>query len=418
MLNAEIIAVGTELLLGQICNTNAQYLSKRLAEIGVNVFHHTVVGDNPRRLVDIIEQAEARADLLIFTGGLGPTQDDLTKEIVSKHLNRQVVRNEAAWEKIQDYFKRTGRNMTSNNEKQAYVIEGAKVLQNDHGMAPGMFVQSGGNFYMLLPGPPHEMKPMYENYGREAIIQQMGSIERIESRELRFFGIGEAQIADRLTPLIESQSNPTVAPLAGEGDVSVRLTARSTTKEKAIAMLDEIEEKVQEKVGDYFYGYDDASVRKELLKQLEAQKLTVAAAESLTAGLFQSEMASVSGVSAILLGGIVCYSNKAKIELCNIRQETIEQYGAVSEQCALELAANVRKLLAADIGISFTGVAGPDSLEGYPPGTIWIGISQKGKEPKAHLIKLVGTRNRNRKRTVDYGCYYLLQHLLEKETTS
>lgn len=414
MMNAEIIAVGTELLLGQIVNTNAQFLSKQLAEIGVNVFHHTVVGDNPDRLTDVIEQAEARADILILTGGLGPTQDDLTKEIIASHLNRKIVRNEVAWQAIKDYFQRTDRTMTSNNEKQAHVIEGAKVLPNEYGMAPGMFVQSGQHFYMLLPGPPHEMNPMYQKYGREAIIEQIGSVERIESRELRFFGIGEAQIAHELTPLIESQSNPTVAPLAGDGEVSVRLTARNSSEEKALAMLDVIEAKVLEKVGEYFYGYDDASIMKELLKELGARKLTIAAAESLTGGLFQSEMTAVSGVSTMLIGGIVCYSNQAKVKLCNVKQETIDQYGTVSEQCALELAVNVRELLATDIGISFTGVAGPDSLEGHPAGTVWIGISQKGKAAQAHLVKMAGTRNGNRKRSVKYGCYFLLKQLLGK----
>ncbi|ONK23181.1 competence/damage-inducible protein A [Bacillus sp. VT-16-64] len=410
-MKAEIIAVGTELLLGQIANTNAQYLSQQLAEIGVNVYFHTVVGDNPDRLVQAIRQAETRADLLIFTGGLGPTQDDLTKEIVAKHLGKQLTTDEYAWKKIQEYFERTGRKMTPNNKKQADVIEGGKVLPNEHGMAPGIFLQNDSKYYMLLPGPPHEMKPMFRIYGREAILDQLEQQERIESRVLRFFNIGESQIAHELSDLIESQSNPTVAPLAGDGEVTIRITARHEQEVMAVSMLDDIEKRILERVGEYFYGYDDTSLMAELLKLLEERQLTIAAAESLTGGLFQSEMTSVVGVSTMLLGGIVCYSNKAKIKLCNVKPETIEKHGAVSEQCAAELASNVREALGADIGISFTGVAGPDSLEGHPAGTVWIGIAFKDQPAKALLAKMAGTRNGNRKRSVKMGCYHLLKEL-------
>lgn len=413
-MKAEIIGVGTELLLGQIANTNAQYLSEQLAEIGVNVYYHTAVGDNPSRLKNAIQQAESRADLLIFTGGLGPTKDDLTKETIAGHLGHEMVTDEFAWDKIKEYFNRTEREMTPNNEKQAHVIKGAKVLPNEHGMAPGMFLQKGSHFYMLLPGPPHEMKPMFRNYGRQAIIDQLEQVDCIESRVLRFFNIGEAQIAEELTEIIDAQSNPTVAPLAGDGEVTLRLTARSETKEKAIAMLDEIERPILEKVGEYFYGYGETTIMAELLKVLEERKLSITAAESLTGGLFQSEMTSVVGVSTMLLGGIVCYSNESKIKLCGVKEETLEVHGAVSEQCAKELAENVRAELGADIGISFTGAAGPDSLEGHPAGTVWIGMSFKGKPAKAILVKLAGTRNGNRRRSVKFGCYYLLKELRKK----
>ncbi|MFD1708417.1 competence/damage-inducible protein A [Siminovitchia sediminis] len=413
-MKAEIIGVGTELLLGQIANTNAQYLSEQLAEIGVNVYFHTVVGDNPKRLTDAIQQAETRADLLIFTGGLGPTKDDLTKEILAGHLNCGLDTDEDAWKKIKDYFKKTGRKMTANNEKQAHVIKGAKVLPNDQGMAPGMFLKKGTHFYMLLPGPPHEMKPMFRNYGRQAVMDQLEKVDRIESRVLRFFQIGEAEIAEKLSDIIDTQTNPTVAPLAGDGEVTIRLTARSNSKETAAALLDEVEKKIQKRVGEYFYGYEDTSLMAELLKELESRQLTIAAAESLTGGLFQSEMTSVVGVSTMLLGGIVCYSNDAKIKLCKVKPETLEHEGAVSEQCALELAENVRKELGADIGISFTGAAGPDSLEGHPAGTVWIGMSFKDGESKAVLVKLAGTRNGNRRRSVKMGCYYLLKELEKK----
>ena len=367
-MNAEIIAVGTELLLGQIANTNAQFLSEQLAELGVNVYYHTVVGDNPDRVKKAIQQAEERADLIIFTGGLGPTKDDLTKEMIASHLGKQLVTDESAMQTIIAYFQKTGRAMTENNKKQALVIEGTRILPNEHGMAPGMFIKSDSTSYMLLPGPPHEMQPMFRKYGAPAISDQLEIKERIESRVLRYFGIGEAQLAEDITDIIDTQTNPTVAPLAGDNEVTVRITARHQSEDQAIQMIDEMENRINERVGEYFYGYDDTSLMRELLKRLEEKELTIAVAESLTGGLFQSEMTAVVGVSTMLLGGIVCYSNQAKVNLCNVKEETIEVHGAVSEQCAMELAENTRHLLGADIGISFTGVAGPDSLEGQSSG--------------------------------------------------
>lgn len=410
-MNAEIIAVGTELLLGQIANTNAQFLSEQLAEIGVNVYYHTVVGDNPDRLEKAIIHAKERADLIIFTGGLGPTKDDLTKETIARHIGRKLVSDDNALKTIIDYFQKTGRVMTENNKKQALVIEGSTVLPNEHGMAPGMFLKVDTSFYMLLPGPPHEMQPMFSKFGRPSVIEQLENRVKIESRILRYFGIGESQLVVEIDDILETQSNPTIAPLAGDGEVTIRITARHQSEGEALLMIDEMEKRINDRVGDHFYGYGETSLMKELLKVLEEKGLTIAAAESLTGGLFQSEMTSVEGVSTMLIGGVVCYSKHSKMELCNVREETIKNHGVVSEQCAIELAENVRELLGTDIGISFTGVAGPDPLEGYPAGHIWLAISIKGQQPKSFLLNLVGSRNGNRRRAVRYGCYYLLQEL-------
>lgn len=415
-MNAEIIAVGTELLLGQIVNTNAQFLSQELAEIGVNVYYHTVVGDNPDRLEKAISIAESRANFILFTGGLGPTKDDLTKEIIAKHIGKDLVEDKEAMETIHSYFNRVGRVMTDNNKKQALVIEGSQVLPNEHGMAPGMFLKNQSHYYMLLPGPPHEMHPMVRKYGRPAIMDQMESLERIESKVLRYFGIGESQLEVEIEDILDAQSNPTVAPLAGDQEVTLRITARHRSAEEAKKMIDEMEKKVNERLGKYFYGYGQTTIMKELLKVLEAKKLTVAAAESLTGGLFQYEMTSVSGVSTMLIGGVVCYSNMSKIKLCNISEETIEKYGVVSEQCAIELADNIRLKLGSNIGISFTGVAGPDSLEGHPAGTVWLAISFEDRPTKSYLLNLSGSRVGNQKRSVKYGCYFLLKELMEDYT--
>jgi len=414
-MNAEIIAVGSELLLGQIVNTNAKFLSRILAELGIDVYYHTVVGDNPGRLKSAIEIAENRSQIIIFTGGLGPTKDDLTKETIANHIGKQLVIDVAALKSIEDYFQRTNRIMTENNKKQALVLEDAAVLPNDHGMAPGMLLKNGEQIYMLLPGPPKEMEPMFSKYGRNVLSQQVGSNEKIVSRVLRFFGIGESALETEIVDLIDAQTNPTIAPLAGDGEVTLRLTAKHTDEAAAVSMLDEVEQKIDQRVGQYLYGYDDTSLLNELTKLLKEKGLTITAAESLTGGLFQQEITSISGASSMFKGGVVCYSNEVKHNLLKVNEETLRVHGAVSEQCAIELAENAAEIFSTDIGISFTGVAGPDELEGKPVGTIYIGISAPGRSTWAERINLGGNRTANRIRAVKYGCYYLIKYLKESQ---
>lgn len=415
MVNAEIIAVGSELLLGQILNTNARFLSKALADLGINVYYHTVVGDNGGRLKSAIEIAEKRSDIIIFTGGLGPTKDDLTKETIAHHVGERLIFDETALKAIEQYFERTNRVMTENNRKQALVLENAVVLPNDHGMAPGMLLASGDHLYMLLPGPPKEMEPMFTQYGKTALSKKVGVNEQIVSRVLRFFGIGESALETEVLDLIDAQSNPTIAPLAGDGEVTLRLTAKHADKDTAIRMLDELEKKIQSRVGQYFYGYDETSLLKELMKHLMENKLTITGAESLTGGLFQQELTSISGASSVFKGGVVCYSNEVKHKMLNVKQETLENQGAVSAECAMELAQNAARIFGTDIGISFTGVAGPDPLEGKPVGTVYIGLAVPGRPVAAEKIVLAGSREANRVRTVKYGCYFLLKLLKESQ---
>ncbi|OIU72156.1 competence/damage-inducible protein A [Rossellomorea aquimaris] len=410
-MNAEIIAVGSELLLGQIANTNAQYISEQLAEAGVNVYYHTSVGDNPVRLSQAVKVAQERADLLIFTGGLGPTKDDLTKETIAKALGTGLSMDEEALESIKAYFQKTKRQMTPNNEKQALILEGSAALKNENGMAPGMFLKKDDLSYMLLPGPPSEMRPMFSKYGIPAILSTLKRKEIIHSRVLRFFGIGEAQLETELEELIETQTNPTIAPLAGDGEVTLRLTAKHELKSVAVELLDGVEEKILNVVGDYFYGYDQDSLVDVGMRLLKEKGMTLSCAESLTGGLFQSEITSLPGASAVLKGGVVCYQDEIKKKVLSISESTLEQHSAVSEQCALELAENVRTLFAADIGISFTGVAGPDDLDGKKAGTVWVGLAIKDRPAKAFLLNLAGGRNGNRKRTAKYGWHYLLKEL-------
>ncbi|MFL6559229.1 MAG: competence/damage-inducible protein A, partial [Bacillus sp. (in: firmicutes)] len=402
------MAVGSELLLGQIVNTNARFLSQQLAGLGINVYFHTVVGDNSERLRSAIEIAENRADLIIFTGGLGPTKDDLTKETIARHLGKELVIDQNALASIEFYFQRTNRVMTENNRKQAIVLRGAHILPNDHGMAPGMVIESNGHKYMLLPGPPKELEPMFTQYGYQALANENSVREVIVSRVLRFFGIGEAALETEIIDLIDAQSNPTIAPLAGDGEVTLRLTAKHVDAKKAESLLDDLEDTINQRVGVFLYGYDNTSLLEELMKTLKTRKLTMTAAESLTGGLFQQELTAISGASSVFSGGIVCYSNDVKQQFLQVRRETLESHGSVSEQCARELAENASKLFNTDIGISFTGVAGPEELEGKPVGTVFIGIAIKGRSTIVEKLTLGGTRQANRNRAVKYGCYYLL----------
>ncbi|MDQ0972656.1 nicotinamide-nucleotide amidase [Neobacillus niacini] len=415
MMNAEIIAVGSELLLGQIVNSNARFISQQLAGIGINVFFHTVVGDNPDRLRSVIEIAEKRSNLIIFTGGLGPTKDDLTKETIARHLEKNLVMDQEALESIELYFKKGNRVMTENNRKQALVLEDSTILPNHHGMAPGMMVEKGNCVYMLLPGPPKEMEPMFLHFGTAALSKQVKTDEKIVSRVLRFFGIGEAALETEIMDLIDQQTNPTIAPLAADGECTLRLTAKHQDMQTAELMLDEVEGNIRARVGQFIYGYDNTSLVAELMRVLKDKKLTISAAESLTGGLFQQELTSVPGVSSVLKGGVVCYTNEVKKNVLKVKPETIEKYGVVSQECAKELAENVAALVSADIGISFTGVAGPGELEGKPVGTVYIGISIRGQQTVVKKLELGGSREANRSRSVKYGCYYLIKQLQESQ---
>ncbi|MHC0037130.1 competence/damage-inducible protein A [Pseudoneobacillus sp. C159] len=411
-MNAEIIAVGSELLLGQIVNTNARFLSQQLAELGVNVYYHTVVGDNSERLKQALKIADTRSDIILLTGGLGPTKDDLTKETIANHLKTSLIMDEFALRSIEQFFAKTNRVMTDNNKKQALVLENCEVLQNDNGMAPGMLYKHNEKIYILLPGPPKEMEPMFSVYGRKALHTKLATNDKIISRVLRFFGIGEAQLETELEDLIDAQTNPTIAPLASDGEVTLRLTAKHDNETEAYKLLDQTEEKIRKRVGQYLYGYDDTSLLKEAFSLIHKNALTISCAESLTGGMFQEQFTSIPGAGSHLMGGVVCYTNDAKINLVKVNPSTIDYDGAVSEACATELATNMAELLKSDIGISFTGVAGPDELEGKPVGTVYIGLHIKGKQ-FVEKLNLAGSREAIRTRAVKFGYYFLIKYLSE-----
>ncbi|MDX1771874.1 MAG: competence/damage-inducible protein A [Planococcaceae bacterium] len=413
-MNAEIIAVGSELLLGQITNTNARYISSQLAELGINVYYHTVVGDNADRLKDAIQLAESRADLIIFSGGLGPTKDDLTKETIAHHLQTQLVMDDEAMISIEAFFKRINRPMTENNKKQALVLENCQVLANHNGMAPGMFYSNLDKIYILLPGPPKEMEPMFQLEAKPLLAKWLNQGEVIVSHVLRFYGIGEAELETKIHDLLDVQSNPTIAPLASDGEVMLRITAKASTDQEAKALISQTEQLLMDRVGTYLYGYNDDSLASRTVEVLQEKNWTISAAESLTAGLFQSELAAIPGASAVLIGGMVTYSTESKITQLGVQQELIEKHGVVSGECAVAMAMRIKEAFNTDIGVGLTGSAGPSSLEGKPAGTVWIAIAFPNGIVKSHELHLSDMRNTNRLRVVKRTCYEIIHQLTNR----
>lgn len=413
-MNAEIVAVGTELLLGQIANTNGAYLAQKLAGIGINVYYQTVVGDNPERLETALRVAESRSDIVMTIGGLGPTEDDLTKQIVASHLNERLVIDEAAQQKIDDYTRTSGTLKTSNNAKQALKIEHAISLTNHNGFAVGdLYLNAHGTDYVLLPGPPSECLMMIDRELMPQLKTQLHGEYVLKSKVLRFVGIGEAQLVTDLQDLIENQTNPTIAPYAKTAEVTLRVTATANDEQAALALIDQTITQIMARDGQYFYGYgDDNSLASVVVKQLIDRKLSITAAESLTAGQFQSTIGSVPGVSAVFPGGFVTYANEAKHQLLDIPNTIIDQFGVVSKETAIWMAKQARGKMSTDIGVSFTGVAGPDELEGQPAGTVWIGIAYRDQAPEAFLYHFTNGRQVIRERSVMSGLDLVRQRLV------
>lgn len=379
---AEILCVGTELLIGDIINTNAAYLSRALAALGISVYHQTVVGDNEGRMLDAIALAYSRCDLLLITGGLGPTCDDITRETTAKFFSMPLELHPEIAESIKAYFTSTGRKMTDNNLRQAYVPRGASVIPNDRGTAPGILIEKAddGKAVVLMPGVPSEMVNMFEKEVTPYLLSLRDST--LLSRNIQLFGIGESAAEDILRPLMESGTNPTVAPYAKEGEVRIRVSAMAHDEDEAKKMCDEMIEKIRlTEVGKYIYGIDTGSLEASLVAALRERGLTFACAESCTGGLIAKRIVDLAGVSDVFIGGAVTYANSAKEALLGVRRETLEAYGAVSEQTAAEMAKGIRLALGADVAVSVTGVAGPTGGSAEKPvGTVYVGVSTKHGE--------------------------------------
>ena len=404
---AEILCVGTELLLGDIVNTNASFLSQKLAELGIHVYKHTAVGDNPGRLSEALSRAFAEADLVITSGGLGPTYDDLTKETVASYFGREMEMHEPSLEAIKAYFARTGRVMTKNNEKQAMMPVGAVVFPNHYGTAPSLAIydEKTNKTAIMLPGPPGEIIPIFNEEVRPYLESRRGEV--IVSKNIHIFGMGESAVEEKLKDLMTGSENPTVAPYCKEGEVRLRVTSKSDSKESGLLMCDKMIEKIKNtEVGNFIYGVDVDSLENAVILFLRQRGLTLATAESCTGGFMAKRITDIAGCSDVFLGGCVTYANEAKERLLGVKHETLERYGAVSEQTAMEMAKGVREALGADIGVSSTGIAGPGGgSEEKPVGTVYIGISTKNGE-SFRKLSLSSMRSRDYIRKVSVANAY------------
>ena len=373
---AELIAVGTELLLGNIANTDAQMLSQGLSALGINVYYHTVVGDNPDRLRAAVELAKTRADIIITTGGLGPTCDDLTKNVLAGCFGKKLVFHAPSARRIEDFFRRLhpDRPMTDNNYQQAMLPEGCTVLDNDWGTAPGVAFEAGGVRVIMLPGPPRECKAMFTHRVIPYLKELADGV--IVSRTLKLFGIGESAMEAQLRERMNAMTNPTLAPYAKEGECELRITAKAADDEAAHALIAPVEADLKAHFGPLVYGVDIPSLEAAVFALLKEKGLTLGTAESCTGGLVAKRMTDLAGVSSVFRGGVVSYATEVKHTVLGVDQGLLDQYGAVSEQVARAMAEGARKVLGCDLAISTTGVAGPDPDErGNPVGLVFIGLA-------------------------------------------
>ncbi|WP_209344539.1 competence/damage-inducible protein A [Flavonifractor sp. AGMB03687] len=373
---AELIAVGTELLLGNIANTDAQMLSQGLSALGINVYYHTVVGDNPDRLRAAVELARTRADIIITTGGLGPTCDDLTKNVLADCFGRKLVFHQPSAQRIEAYFQRIhpNRPMTDNNYQQAMLPEGCTVLDNDWGTAPGVAFEQDGVRVIMLPGPPRECKAMFTHRVIPYLKELADGV--IASRTLKLFGIGESSMEAQLREKMNAMTNPTLAPYAKEGECELRVTAKAADEAAAHALMDPVVEDLKAHFGPLVYGVDIPSLEAAVFALLKEKGLTLGTAESCTGGLVAKRMTDLAGVSSVFRGGVVSYATEVKHTVLGVDQDLLDQYGAVSEPVARAMAEGARKVLGCDLAISTTGVAGPDPDErGNPVGLVFIGLA-------------------------------------------
>ena len=378
---AEILCTGEELLLGDIVNTNAAFLSAELTALGLSVYHHSVVGDDPKRLGECVEDALLRSDIVVISGGLGPTKDDLTKETVASLFGRKMLMHEPSLEAIRSYFAKTGRVMSKNNEKQAMMPEGAIVFPNNFGTAPALALErEDGKAAIMLPGPPSELVPLFF----EQVVPYIKSKNAfaIASKNLHFFGIGESALAEKLDGYLVDTPELCAATYCKEGEVRIRITARAESEEKAQGACSEYARKIIDtEAGNFLYGIDVGTIENAVVIALHEKGLTLSAAESCTGGLIAKRVTDISGCSDVFFGGCVTYTNDVKHRLIGVSEQTLERFGAVSAETACEMARGVRLATGSDIGISATGIAGPTGgTKETPVGTVFIGISTKDGE--------------------------------------
>lgn len=394
---AEIVAIGTEILMGQILDTDAQYLSRRLQSLGISVYYHQAVGDNPQRMRDTIALALSRSDIVITTGGLGPTQDDISKEIAAQLLGLEMQFDEDSWQAIRSYFDRLGRECPENNRRQAMFAKGARILPNCCGTAPGCMIEHGGKVVIQLPGPPHEMAAMFDGQVYPKLAEMTGGC--IASRYIRTYGIGESALALRCAEWIESGGEVTAAPYCSLGEAQLRVTARGESEEAALGKLLPVVDELTALLGDYVYAVtetSEGSMEEAAGRALTEKGLTVATAESCTGGLVAARLVNYPGISSALHEAHVTYANEAKVKYCGVNPETLKAYGAVSEQTAREMAQGLRMRSGADIAVATTGIAGPGGgTETKPVGLVYVACADQDGV-RVDRLQLTGSRERIR----------------------
>jgi competence/damage-inducible protein CinA C-terminal domain len=411
-MTVELICVGTELLLGNIVNTNAAYLAEKCAGLGLSCYYQTVVGDNAQRLAETLQAAVKRADIVILSGGLGPTEDDLTKEAAAKVMNRELVEDAASREHIEKYFASRNAVPTENNWKQAMMPQGGIILPNPNGTAPGVIIADDATHVVLLPGPPHELKPMFENY----VIPYINKLEPgvIASQTVKVCGIGESRVEILLQDLIDGQENPTLATYAKPGEVHIRVTAKAEGEKEARKLIKPVVKEIKSRMGNNIYTTDEeVTLEKAVVDLLVANELTVTCAESCTGGLLSGRLINVAGVSQVYKSGYVTYSNKAKRKLLGVKKSTLEKHGAVSRQTAEEMARGLSSVAKSDVAVAVTGIAGPDGgTEEKPVGLVYIACSVKG-EVTVQEYHFSGNRQIIREATVSAALVLMRSCILE-----
>ncbi len=409
--SAEIIGVGTELLLGEIVNSDAQIISQGLSELGVNVFYHTVVGDNQQRLQAVIELAKTRSDIIITTGGLGPTYDDLTKETIAMCFGKRLIVHDRSRVRLLDFFKKTGCSMPENNDSQAMIPEDSIVLENDWGTAPGIIMEHGGKHIIMLPGPVAECSMMFQF----RVIPYLEKITNriILSKSVKIFGMGESAVDKILSPMMADMKNPTVAPYAKNGEVLLRVTASAVKKEEALALIEPVVDNICSKLGDVVYGVDVENLESVVLQLLKKSGKKLVVAESCTGGLLAKRLTDIPGASENFLGGICSYDNNLKTGLLGVEPQIIETDGAVSESVARSMAEGMRRLTGADFSIGITGLAGPGAATNpsKPIGTVFIALAAEGF-CECSRFSLWGNRARIRNVAASHALDILRKHLI------
>lgn len=411
-MTVELVCVGTEILLGNIVNTNAAYLAEQCAMLGLSCYHQSVVGDNEQRMEETIRRAVSRSDIVILSGGLGPTKDDLTKEVTAQVFDMELLEDPHTRARIQEYFDQNHRGqITENNWKQAQVPEGSMVIDNYNGTAPGLILQKDGKTAILLPGPPNELKPMFERDIRPFLNRL--EPEGIYSKMVKICGFGESKVESMITDILESQTNPTIAPYAKTGEVHLRITAKAINEETADEMMEPMMEELYRRFGSQIFTTEEAVTLEETVVELLKEKgKTVTTAESCTGGLVAGRLLNVPGASSVYMEGYITYSNEAKEKLLGVSHSTLEQYGAVSKETACEMAEGAAKAAGADLAISVTGIAGPDGgTKEKPVGLVYVGCYADG-EARAYEFHFTGNRAKNRESTVAKALTILRETLI------